>query len=75
MNETRRKKLRSIVHQLENVQGDIENVLDEEDEARENMPESLQETDRYTTSEEASEAMDMSIDSIGEAISAIEDII
>ena len=49
--------------------------MDEEDEARDNMPESLQESDRYTQSEEASEALCSAINSLAEASSALEEVV
>jgi uncharacterized membrane protein len=75
MNTNRRKRLREVLRKLDYARSEIESVREEEDEARDNIPEGLQESDRYTDSEEASEAMDVAIDNIGEAISAIEDVV
>jgi cell shape-determining protein MreC len=74
MNANRRKRLREILRKLEEAQSEIESVRDDEDEARDNMPESLQESDRYTFSAEASDAMDNAVGNVSEAISAIEEI-
>ena len=74
MNANRRKRLREILRKLEEARSEIESVRDDEDEARDKIPESLQESDRYTSSAEASEAMDDEAGDISEAISTIEEI-
>lgn len=75
MNENRRKRLRSIIGNLEAARTGIETIRDEEDEARDNMPENFLESDRYTDSEAASESMDSAIDSIDEAVSKLEEVV
>ena len=68
MNRQRRARLRAARTKLSEARDEIEAIRDEEDEARDNMPENLQDSDRYTESEECSEAMDAAISSIEEAI-------
>ena len=60
MNNTRRKAIKQVMKRLENVQwqfeeikAELESIRDEEEEAMYNMPESLQESDRYYAMEEA----------------------
>lgn len=74
MNAKRRQSLFAASRLLDEAKSILETTLDEEDEARDNTPESLQETDRYYESEEASEAMSNAIDSIDEAVSALDEI-
>jgi len=73
MNKERRKKLQNIVERLEAVKSDLENVTDEEQTAYDNMPESLQETDRGDAMQEAIEAMESARDSIEEAIDSVKE--
>lgn len=75
MNKERRGHLREYRRLLNQAKIGIETVRDREDEARDNMPENLCYSDRYTESEECSEAMDSAITSIDEAISAIDNVI
>lgn len=67
MNNARRKVLNSIIARLEDLQTDLQGVLDEEQEAYENMPEGLQASER-------GEAMETAIDNMAEAVDAFEDL-
>lgn len=73
MNKQRRKEIDRIVRKLEALQVDLQYVLEEEQEAYDNTPESLQESDRYTESEEAISAMEDADGSIQEAIDYLSD--
>ena len=75
MNNRRRTKLRAVISELGSTREKISLLREEEDESRYNMPESLQETDRYRHSEECSYAMDDAIESINSAISEIGEVI
>ena len=75
MNTKRRERLRMVVAQLEAAKDEIESVQEEEDEARDNMPESLQETDRYFDSENASDAMGTAAENIAAAIEELEEVV
>ena len=57
MNKIRRKALNSIIEQLQEIQSNIEEIMDEEMEYKDNMPENLQTSERYEKSEEACSAM------------------
>lgn len=52
MNKERRKSLREIQSKLESLGQDLEALKDEEEEYRDNMPENLQESDRYQQADE-----------------------
>lgn len=75
MNANRRKAIDKIVSRLEELQADLASVCGEEQEAYDNTPESLQESDRYAESEEAISAMEDADGSIQEAIDYLSDLI
>ena len=58
MNKARRKKLGEIIDQLENLREDLDSVACEERDAYDNLPESLQESDRGCAMEEAADELD-----------------
>lgn len=58
MNRERRKKLGEIIDQLEYLREDLDAVASEEREAYDNLPESLQESDRGCAMEEAADEME-----------------
>ena len=69
MNAVRRKeisrvlrRLTELTEDLSDILGDIENIRDEESEALENIPESLQETERYAQSEAAADNLEEAYD-------------
>jgi hypothetical protein len=68
MNNDRRKALAAVVKQLEafpdldELQGELETILDDEQEAFDNLPESLQQGERGQTMEAAINAMQEAID-------------
>ena len=69
MNKKRRKRIRDIIAQLEmdkDMTSELEDVLWEEEEAFDNMPENLQYGMRGEESQEAIDVMQDSIELIGE---------
>ena len=46
MNKIRRKSLQSIIDQLEELKGSLEDLQAEEEEYRDNIPENMQESER-----------------------------
>ena len=71
MNKKRRKQIQDAIIKLESL---VQDILDEEVEAFENMPESLQSSDNGIASEEAQDNLDAAIDALEEAISYLEEI-
>ena len=71
MNKTRRKAIQEAVKKIENL---VQNILDDEQEAYDNMPESLQESENGLISVEAQDNLEAAIDALEEAISYLEDI-
>lgn len=71
MNNARRKALEQIAEQLESLKSDLEELLGEEEEYRDNMPENLQSSERYETADNACDNMQSAIYSLEEAIDYI----
>lgn len=71
MNKIRRKELARIIEKLEaldalraEIQEEIESVMDEEQEAFDNMPEGLQESERGEQMQEYIDAMQYAMDDL-----------
>lgn len=71
MNKERRKRIVDAIQKIESL---VQNILDDEQEAYENMPESLQCSDNGLVSEEAQENLEAAIEALEEAISCLEEI-
>lgn len=68
MNNKRRKTIGLVINSLENLSADLEGVAQEESDAYENMPESLQQSDRGSNIED-------NIYNLEDCISQINDVI
>ena len=75
MNNTRRKALKDVVSTLEELLEEINCLIDEEENYRDNMPENLQNSSRYEKAvdtcyslEEIANNLEFVIDEIGEVI-------
>ena len=73
MNVLRRKRLARISDQLEILKAQLEDVLEDETEARDNIPEGLQESPIYEKADKACDDLEAAIDSLEEALSSIEE--
>lgn len=71
MNKQRRKQIREAILKIEAL---VQNILNEEQEAFDNMPEGLQASENGMISEEAQENLDAAIDALEEAIGYLEEI-
>lgn len=71
MNRYRRKDLREISAQVEELRDALETIKGDEEEYLENMPQNLQGSERYETAEEAVSNMEDAISSLEDAISSI----
>lgn len=58
MNKSRRKELSRIAEELENLRDALDAVASEEREAYDNLPESLQDSDRGCAMEEAADELE-----------------
>lgn len=73
MNKSRRKKIEEIIEQLEALSLEIEEIRDEEDTAYENLPESMQNSEKGDKMMEATSNIDEAIDNISDAVSALKE--
>ena len=83
MNKARRKRIASVISTLENIidydliesaKDELEDILWEENDAYDNMPESLQYSVRGEESSEAIDNLQEAVDLLEEAINLINDI-
>lgn len=73
MNKQRRKSLQEIQTKLEDLKGELESLMNEEEEYRDGMPENLQGSERYERADEVCGMLTDAIDSIDNACSQIEE--
>lgn len=71
MNKERRKAIKKAILKIEDL---VQEIYSEEQEAFDNMPESLQESENGLISSEAQENLEAVIDALEEAISYLEEI-
>lgn len=71
MNKERRKAIKKAIEKIEYL---VQDILSDEQEAFDNMPESLQESENGLVSSEAQENLEAAIDALEEAISYLEEI-
>ena len=71
MNNARRKIIQKAICNIESV---LQDVLGEEQEAFDNMPENLQDSERGQISQDAQENLEAAIEALEEAISCLEEI-
>lgn len=74
MNQKRRKVIANILTDLEAISVRIENVQSEEQEALDNTPESLQESDRAVEMQQAIDYLQDALDQLMEVTSSLENI-
>ena len=72
MNKERRKSLREIQSKLDRLGQDLETLKEEEEEYRDNMPENLQESERY---QRAAEVCDLLLEALENMDSAYQQIV
>ena len=72
MNKIRRKKLDEIIAKIQDVSEELESVMNDEEEYRDNMPENLQGSEKHEMADSACSSMQEAIDQLEEAISNIE---
>lgn len=72
MNKVRRKQLDDIISKIQDISEELESVMNDEEEYRDNMPENLQGSERYEMADSACSSMQEAIDQLEEAVSNIE---
>ena len=71
MNNLRRRKIDRISEQLQALKDQLEELLQEEQEAFDNIPEAFQETDRYAEAEEKLDYLDTAFGGLEEVIDSL----
>ena len=74
MNKERRKRISDAISAISKIESIIQNILDDEEEAYENMLEGVKISENGMVSEEAQENLDSAIEALEEAISYLEEI-
>ena len=72
MNNTRRKAIEEIRDRLAEISDEIDEILGEEEEYRDNIPENLQGGERYERAEEAVSNLSSATDSLYEVLDYLE---
>ena len=67
--------MQSIIDQLEELKGSLEDLQAEEEEYRDNIPENFQSGERYERTEEICESLSDAVSSLEDATSSIEEAI
>ena len=75
MNNKKRQGLREILTNIKNVKNQLTDILNEEENAFSNMPESFQGTINGENSENAIEAMEECVDKFEEILELIDSIV
>ena len=82
MNAVRRRtitklivRLNALLGEMDDLLSDIDNVREEENEALNNMPESLMETDRYAQIEAAADNLEEAYDTFSDMKGSLEDVV
>ena len=72
MNNSRRKQLEEISSKISDIKDELESVMCDEEEYRDNMPENLRNSERYEQTDAACSEMQDALDSLDSAISSID---
>lgn len=67
MNKKRKEALDEILEKIEALREEVETYFEEEEEYRDNIPENLQESERYQNAEEAAENLDSALTALTDA--------
>ena len=73
MNNTRRKAIQKIYDRLEELMQDIEALQEEEQDCYDNLPESLQYSERGQAMQEAADKLEYAVNSVQEALDYLEE--
>lgn len=75
MNKNRRKEIESIIEELESLGSRIEAVKEEEDDAFNNIPESLQYSEKGELMEQNVEDLDEAFNGLSEVVEELQEIL
>ena len=71
MNHTRRGTLNNFANKIQQLRNEVETLRDEEETCRDNIPENMQNTERYNKSDEAVAALTEVVDYLDSALESI----
>ena len=71
MNEERRERLEIILNRLEDIQSDVNEILNDEEHYRDNIPEDLRESEQYEQSDAVCDDLSDAVDGLDDAVSSI----
>ena len=71
MNNPRRKKISKLIEQLDALKSELEEILSEEQESFDNIPEAFEGTDPYAAAEEALDYLDTAFGGLEEVIDSL----
>ena len=74
MNQQRRTKTKAVIRRLNECIDDLSTIKEDEDDARDNIPENLQEGEAYHASEECSDKLEDAISWIKDVVDSLETI-
>lgn len=74
MNKKRRKEIENLRESISETKAKLQDLLNEEQQAFDNMPESIQESERGEEMQEIIEYMEVAIDSLEEATESLTEI-
>lgn len=74
MNKERRKRIADAIAAIGKIESLVQNILDDEQEAYDNMLEGAKSSENGMISEESQENLDSAIEALEEAISYLEEI-
>lgn len=74
MNKARRKQIGEVINNIEAIQNTLDNILNDELDAYDSMPEGLQSSENGMISEDAQESLECAINTLEEAIMSLEEI-
>ena len=72
MNRERRGRLAVLLEQIEAAKDGVEEILAEEEDARDNFPENLQNSEAYERSEAACDSLTEAVSSLEDAVTSME---
>jgi len=75
MNKQRRKALQNILERLDEIRSDLSDVVTEEQDAFDNMPEGLQYSEKGEAIEENAQELETAVDDVSIAFDAIQGVL
>jgi uncharacterized coiled-coil DUF342 family protein len=74
MNKKRREQIQKVIDKLSECSEELNSIRDDEDCYRDEMPENLQNSERYEQSEEYSDILDDAATSIDDVVTNLQEI-